>query len=79
MGCDTVIGIGKDGITKVSIHAPTWGATATYYGINDRIEFQSTHPHGVRHILQLFKQTIRHVSIHAPTWGATAKTTSSDG
>ena len=56
----------------ISIHAPTWGATA------DKVEeavlaaiFQSTHPRGVRlkrdaKILEDFL-----ISIHAPTWGAT--------
>ena len=34
----------------VSIHAPTWGATNTTNVLFDRIMFQSTHPHGVRHL-----------------------------
>ena len=34
----------------VSIHAPTWGATQKAAEIQASInEFQSTHPHGVRH------------------------------
>ena len=33
----------------VSIHAPTWGATSADYIVYSQDEFQSTHPHGVRH------------------------------
>ena len=33
--------------------------------------FQSTHPHGVRHIIDAAKVATSWVSIHAPTRGAT--------
>ena len=53
------------------IHTPTWGATKTISDIDTQLEFQSTHPRGVRPgdtcLLPL-----RSVSIHAPTWGATS-------
>ena len=32
----------------VSIHAPTWGATGFGEYQDKELEFQSTHPHGVR-------------------------------
>ena len=56
----------------VSIHAPTWGATAA-----DRLciilrTFQSTLPHGERLLVELDRQVGERVSIHAPTWGATS-------
>ena len=41
-------------IKHISIHAPAWGATfATYTGGNV-MEFQSTHPRGVRLFLSIF-------------------------
>ena len=55
----------------VSIHAPTWGATsACLLVLIDLFQFQSTHPHGVRHHCSSWQHDCR-VSIHAPTWGAT--------
>ena len=52
----------------VSIHAPTWGATALAQGFSPNLdEFQSTHPHGVRlfisnsvFIILLFQSTHPH-------------------
>ena len=41
--------------------------------IVSRNGFQSTHPHGVRHICAVKHKIIRYVSIHAPTRGATEK------
>ena len=35
---------------RVSIHAPTWGATQTISSVYDKLGFQSTHPRGVRPI-----------------------------
>ena len=35
------------------------------------MEFQSTHPHGVRHTMYQIVCDRCGVSIHAPTWGAT--------
>ena len=53
MGCDEI----ARQITQeiyVSIHAPTWGATMRVRDIDFVIsEFQSTHPHGVRHVIKM--------------------------
>ena len=38
-----------DELKKVSIHAPTRGATNANYNLKRERLFQSTHPHGVRH------------------------------
>ena len=40
--------------------------------LNER--FQSTHPHGVRHLLRVPGRHLGQVSIHAPTRGATSPT-----
>mgnify|MGYP004686302805 CR=1 FL=1 len=55
----------------VSIHAPTWGATQPMLFQRHAIEFQSTHPHGVRRNQARIIESQIPVSIHAPTWGAT--------
>ena len=56
----------------VSIHAPAWGATAfALKAENQKAEFQSTHPRGVRHEYETFDDADDFVSIHAPAWGAT--------
>ena len=56
----------------VSIHAPTRGATSKHsIFVNVKDEFQSTHPHGVRHHCITFGLYPMEVSIHAPTRGAT--------
>ena len=57
--------------TRVSIHAPAWGATATVATTKTQIMFQSTHPHGVRLLGDFFSLCKRGVSIHAPARGAT--------
>ena len=52
MGCDwksTRCQCGR----KVSIHAPTWGATEMIHPNKQLSKFQSTHPHGVRHLSEL--------------------------
>ena len=57
---------------EVSIHAPTRGAT--HKGLTCTIwlmEFQSTHPHGVRPLYRTKAKKTLNVSIHAPTRGAT--------
>ena len=41
----------------VSIHAPTRGATNVNIYVSDTPKFQSTHPHGVRHIVKVFYNT----------------------
>ena len=57
--------------TTISIHAPTWGATYDDWYRDSRIQFQSTHPRGVRpRLRELFSSRVD-ISIHAPTWGAT--------
>ena len=35
-------------MTRVSIHAPAWGATLQGREMDNQQTFQSTHPHGVR-------------------------------
>ena len=55
----------------VSIHAPTRGATSADKKGDFLIEFQSTHPHGVRLLVRLDVKKKKRVSIHAPTRGAT--------
>ena len=71
VGCDKVQGL-YIAVYPVSIHAPTWGATENAQVDVPYWEFQSTHPHGVRHgnVPKSFRTCI--VSIHAPTWGATS-------
>ena len=70
MGCDAV-GHGCSQRGKVSIHAPTWGATSIviiivvcYVSFNPRTHMGcDARVHAGRHGSR--------VSIHAPTWGAT--------
>ena len=70
MGCDKKY-LEKKVLANVSIHAPTWGATKLYEIAEMIWQFQSTHPHGVRHTYYFLLWTSSRVSIHAPTWGAT--------
>ena len=56
---------------KVSIHAPTRGATIAEESETGKKLFQSTHPLGVRLIPVSFDYSLAIVSIHAPTRGAT--------
>ena len=59
---------------KVSIHAPTRGATYKDASPAATLKtFQSTHPHGVRPILDFRRGYCQFVSIHAPTRGATSR------
>ena len=70
MGCDDCVPVG-DLSRRISIHAPTWGATVySLYGSGGSL-FQSTHPHGVRLIKPALNTSCVPISIHAPTWGAT--------
>ena len=55
----------------VSIHAPAWGATGYTVSLILLAQFQSTHPHGVRHEVPVYLPPTSQVSIHAPAWGAT--------
>ena len=43
----------------VSIHAPTWGATRQRSRPKHYLKFQSTHPHGVRHLFGLVQRPYR--------------------
>ena len=56
---------------EVSIHAPTRGATLSNSKFFRIIEFQSTHPRGVRPSNRIAVLCHILVSIHAPTRGAT--------
>ena len=56
---------------KVSIHAPTWGATRWPHQAVHQPGFQSTRPRGARHDRPCPAALAVLVSIHAPTWGAT--------
>jgi len=57
-------------VLYVSIHAPARGATQMGQRMKAVDQFQSTHPHGVRHITMKNKNESS-VSIHAPARGAT--------
>ena len=57
----------------VSIHAPTRGATHIANIIHVLLQFQSTHPHGVRREDDENYALVSLVSIHAPTRGATTQ------
>jgi len=70
VGSDTIKAI-LTSDTKISIHAPPWGATYKHFlemifGI-----FQSTLPRGERHRKKRFDNNLGVISIHAPPWGAT--------
>ena len=67
-------------VGDVSIHAPAWGATPwSPCKSRPRMEFQSTHPRGVRHLGRRIRLLLGLVSIHAPAWGATPPTEYSPG
>ena len=59
---------------RISIHAPTWGATGAWCDVFFAYKFQSTHPRGVRRSLHRAVRRVQGISIHAPTWGATSRT-----
>ena len=59
------------GDDRVSIHAPTGGATVALYGSIKEWEFQSTRPRGARRRPRRPHRLYEQVSIHAPTGGAT--------
>ncbi len=50
VGCD-IGGLPVPCVGRISIHAPTWGATEFHLDCNTQKEFQSTHPRGVRPLL----------------------------
>ena len=70
MGCDGVACHFLD-LAEISIHAPTWGATADKHRA-ELVFLISIHaPTWGATQLCLRVGVIRHISIHAPTWGAT--------
>ena len=62
---------------RVSIHAPTRGATEDFEWIKKEVAFQFTRPHGARHPANGIPRPGR-VSIHAPTRGATGDMADAD-
>ena len=48
VGCDKYVGKYCSKGVFISIHAPTWGATAALTAQIEKLQFQSTHPRGVR-------------------------------
>ena len=42
-------------MVRISIHAPTWGATQDTIGLNFNPRFQSTHPRGVRLLAMVYQ------------------------
>ncbi len=56
MGCDVLSVDGSDIPIPVSIHAPTWGATSDTDDAFFTNLFQSTHPHGVRRLLNVIRR-----------------------
>ena len=61
----------KQNKTKISIHAPMWGATFHSRSCGWMIGFQSTLPCGERQKLPHNPVELICISIHAPMWGAT--------
>ena len=72
-GCDCRADESFAEFLKVSIHAPTKGATCIYTHGVYAAKFQSTHPRRVRHDFHEVVRYLVEVSIHAPTKGATKK------
>ena len=60
-------------MTNISIHAPSWGATAGSVITRPSNGFQSTHPRGVRLVAAAVGEGYHAISIHAPSWGATRR------
>ena len=75
MGCD-IISPTNRGLSWISIHAPTWGATSDHDsdGSDDSISIHA--PTWGATPSDAFKERQEDISIHAPTWGATAGTPS---
>ena len=72
VGCDRVAAH-RVVIQTISIHAPQWGATTSFYLYGTPEGFQSTHPSGVRLASRQLGETSDLISIHAPQWGATCR------
>ena len=64
----------RDADGRVSIHAPTRGATEVYVELAKAVGFQFTRPRGARLVRQALEFAAI-VSIHAPTRGATCRRT----
>ena len=77
-GCDVQGGGSFDFEVRVSIHAPTRGATWRTGSVSYLYLFQSTHPHGVRPLVSKLPLVPVKVSIHAPTRGATSSAPAPD-
>ena len=72
-GCDFIL-LSLHCVSRVSIHAPTRGATSLKCDATTlQLLFQSTHPRGVRRPLVTALLLVDKVSIHAPTRGATER------
>ncbi len=67
----TAMKIPLDDIHEVSIHAPARGATGLAHALSPVTVFQSTRPHGARHLEITERAVAIRVSIHAPARGAT--------
>ncbi len=71
VGCDLVMCVSPVQLTRISIHAPTWGATKL---TDNTLIYTSISIHAPTWgATQRHKQSghYRTISIHAPTWGAT--------
>ena len=69
-GSDTILLLYQAG-HRISIHAPTRGATIKRAISMPNLKFQSTLPRGERPSPQVLFHPIQTISIHAPTRGAT--------
>ena len=58
---------------KISIHAPTWGATLIYLICTEFVSISIHAPTWGATILRKLGKSMQRISIHAPTWGATYK------
>ena len=72
MGCDWETLTLTEERGKISIHAPTWGATVEYckYDVDTAISIHAPTWGATRKDITIDSSLA--ISIHAPTWGATA-------
>ena len=66
-------GGGDETTSRISIHAPTWGATCITAYLFDLAKISIHAPTWGATPVQRHGHTVRRISIHAPTWGATGK------
>src|SRR5699024_11880457 len=72
MGCDNNFLKTDYSEVKISIHAPTWGATSTKSMMISTANYFNPRTHmGCDNHESDIILTTREISIHAPTWGAT--------